>query len=143
MAEETKNNDQAGAIWIKEGTAKGTVLSVGIDGEMYVGFKNDKKGDNAKAPDYNICRKKEDGKFEIVGAAWAGTTAKDRTKLEIKLELTENAPVYFTAVARDGELKGNQADMTILRHATKEEQLEMDVKAEAGAVEAPRQAKSI
>lgn len=122
------DQSQAGAIWVKETKDQKIVLNIGIDGEMYVGFQNTKKGDNAKAPDYNICKKLDDGKLENVGAAWKGTTKQQRTKLEIKMTLPGQEPTYFTAVARDGELKEKQADMSILRHADKEEQLSMDSK---------------
>lgn len=136
---ETQQQDNsAGAIWINEGKGKKAgekILSVALDGEMYTGFKNTKKGDNDKAPDYNICRKLDDGKFETVGAGWAGTTKQDRQKLSIKMDVPGQETTYFTAVTRDGEPTGKRADMTILRNADKSEQLTMD--ANAAVVEEP------
>lgn len=89
--------NEVGAIWIREDKNGNKYLAIGLGGEDCVGYPAKEKKTET-SPDYNIVKYNEKDESELVGAAWKGTTKKDRQKLTIKM----NDGRYFTAVMRDG-----------------------------------------
>lgn len=55
MAE--KNPDELGALWIKT-SARGDYMTGEINGQKVVVFRNDRKADGSKAPDWRVLKSK-------------------------------------------------------------------------------------
>lgn len=134
-----QNPADVGAIWIKTGKNEQNLLSIGLEGKNYTGFKNDRKTEGSKQPDYNICEY-VDGKPVRVGAAWTGKSGQGRDKLSMKFGDGEDAR-FYTAVMRDGAEEftedSKQAHMTILKSTPAEELEAATADAEAVAESAP------
>jgi hypothetical protein len=57
MAEQAKNPDELGALWKKTG-AKGEYLTGTINGVPVVVFKNERKVEGSKQPDWRVLKSK-------------------------------------------------------------------------------------
>ncbi len=55
MPEYEKDPNELGALWIKTGP-KGEWMSGTINGQPVVAFRNDRKVDGSKAPDWRVMR---------------------------------------------------------------------------------------
>ena len=119
---EFDNSNEAGAIWIGKDKNGNEKLGIVLNGHSYQAYPNRKKDESkpedAKKPDYNVVEYEEDGKTNLVGAAWVGKTKNDRAKLTIKM----SDGTYYTAVMRDRKEDepedSKRADMTIFKPST-------------------------
>jgi len=50
------NVEKVGVAWIKETKNKKEVIKISINKEIFIAYKNNKKGDNKLAPDYVIVK---------------------------------------------------------------------------------------
>lgn len=57
MAEPTKNEDELGALWIKT-SARGEFMTGTVNGQAVVVFRNDRKAEGSKQPDWRILKAK-------------------------------------------------------------------------------------
>lgn len=57
MADGQRNPDELGALWIKSG-AKGEYMTGTINGVAVVLFKNDRKEEGSKQPDWRVLKSK-------------------------------------------------------------------------------------
>jgi hypothetical protein len=57
MAEQAKNPDELGALWLKSG-AKGDYMTGTINGVAVVVFKNERKVEGSKQPDWRVLKSK-------------------------------------------------------------------------------------
>jgi hypothetical protein len=57
MAEQAKNPDELGALWLKSG-AKGDYMTGTINGVPVVVFKNERKVEGSKQPDWRVLKSK-------------------------------------------------------------------------------------
>jgi hypothetical protein len=57
MSETPKNPDELGALWIKQ-SSRGEFMTGTILGQPVVIFRNDKKAEGSKQPDWRVMRPK-------------------------------------------------------------------------------------
>jgi predicted Rdx family selenoprotein len=57
MAEQAKNPDELGALWLKTG-AKGDYMTGTINGVAVVVFKNERKVEGSNQPDWRVLKSK-------------------------------------------------------------------------------------
>jgi hypothetical protein len=57
VSEQKKNPDELGALWIKT-SARGEYMTGTIDGQPVVVFRNDKKAEGSKQPDWRVMKPK-------------------------------------------------------------------------------------
>jgi hypothetical protein len=57
MAKQAKNPDELGALWLKSG-AKGDYMTGTINGVPVVVFKNERKVEGSKQPDWRVLKSK-------------------------------------------------------------------------------------
>lgn len=57
MPENQKNPDELGALWLKE-SSRGVYMTGTINGQPVVVFRNDKKAEGSKQPDWRVMKPK-------------------------------------------------------------------------------------
>jgi hypothetical protein len=53
----TQNPDELGALWVKS-SSRGEYMTGTINGVAVVVFRNERKGDDSKAPDWRVLKSK-------------------------------------------------------------------------------------
>lgn len=72
MTETKKNPDEIGALWIKQ-SARGEFMTGVVGGEPVVLFKNDRKVEGSKQPDWRVLKAKPREDRETVARPHPGS----------------------------------------------------------------------